>query len=144
MLAMGLALAALAWEIWRGSISVSFGRRVAELALGAFTVLVFWNFPAWIVDRNVDRVKNGGKFDAFYLATLSPDATPTLIKRLPEIPQPQRDTIETRLACRRAPAKARWFEWNRSVAAASEALKTWTPPACPSRAKSSSSPEIDD
>ncbi|MFL5480686.1 MAG: DUF4153 domain-containing protein [Gemmatimonadaceae bacterium] len=144
MLAMGLALAALAWEISRGSISVSFGRRVAELALGAFTVLVFWNFQAWIVNRNVDRVTSGGKFDAFYLATLSPDATPTLIKRLPEIPQPQRDTIEMRLACRRGPGERRWFEWNRSVAAASEALKTWAPPACPSRAKLSSQPAIED
>jgi hypothetical protein len=144
MLAMGLALAALAWDIWRGAMSVSFGRRVAELALGAFTVLVFWNFQAWIVNRNVDRVTSGGKFDAFYLATLSPDATPTLIKRLPEIPQPQRDTIATRLACRRPPAETRWFEWNRSVVAASEALKTWTAPPCPSRAKGSSPAAIDD
>ena len=144
MIAMALALAALAWEIRRGSISVSFGRRVAELALGAFTVLVFWNFQAWIVNRNVDRVKSGGQFDASYLATLSSDATPALIKRLPEIPQPQRDTIATRLACRRLPAERRWFEWNRSAAAASEALKSWSPPACPSRGRSLSEPSIDD
>jgi len=144
MLVIGLALAALAWEISRGSISVSFGRRVAELALGAFTVLAFWNFQSWIVNRNVDRVTSGGKFDAFYLATLSPDATPTLIKRLPEIPQPQRDTIALRLACRRPLAETRWFEWNRSVEGAREALKTWTPPACPTRAKRFTLPAIDD
>jgi hypothetical protein len=143
MIVMALALAALGWEIWRGSISVSFGRRVAELALGAVTVLVFWNFQAWIVNRNVDRVTSGGKFDASYLATLSADATPTLIKRLPEIPKPQRDTIEMRLACRRVPADRRWFEWNRSEAAATEALKTWTPPACPPRVRASQ-PSIDD
>ena len=136
MVVMALALAALAWEISRGSISVSFGRRVAELALGAFTVLVFWNFQAWIVNRNVDRASGGGQFDASYLATLSADATPTLIKRLPEIPQPQRDTIQTRLACRRKPADRRWFEWNRSAAAASDALKSWTPPPCPPRVRS--------
>ena len=144
MVVMALALAALAWEIWRGSISVSFGRRVAELALGAFTVLVFWNFQAWIVNRNVDRLGSGGQFDASYLASLSRDATPTLIKRLPEIPQPQRDTISTRLACRRAPADRRWFEWNRSEAAASETLRTWTPPACPTPTKSLSVPPTDD
>ncbi|HJQ52427.1 MAG TPA: DUF4173 domain-containing protein [Gemmatimonadaceae bacterium] len=144
MVVMALALAALAWEIWRGSISVSFGRRVAELALGAFTVLVFWNFQAWIVNRNVDRLTRGGQFDASYLASLSRDATPTLIKRLPEIPQPQRDTISTRLACRRAPADRRWFEWNRSEAAASETLRTWTPPACPTPTKSLSVPPTDD
>jgi Domain of unknown function (DUF4173) len=143
MVVMALALAALAWEIWRGSISVSFGRRVAELALGAFTVLVFWNFQAWIVNRNVDRVTSAEKFDASYLATLSGDATPTLIKRLPEIPRPQRDTIEMRLACRRAPADRRWFEWNRSEAAAADALRNWTAPACPPRVKSLV-PSIDD
>ncbi|HEX6628025.1 MAG TPA: DUF4153 domain-containing protein, partial [Gemmatimonadaceae bacterium] len=56
MVGMALALGALAWELRRERISVSFGRRVAEIALGAVTVLVFWNYEAWIVNRNVDRV----------------------------------------------------------------------------------------
>lgn len=135
MVAMGLALAALAWEIWRGSISVSFGRRVAELALGAFTVLAFWNFQAWIVNRNVDRVASGGQFDASYLASLSGDAAPTLIKRLPEIPQPQRDTVERRLACRGVPKNDRWFEWNRSREATKAAMATWNKPPCPAKVR---------
>ncbi len=133
MVVMGMALAALAWEIWRGSISVSFGRRIAELTLGAFTVLAFWNFQAWIVNRNVDRVANGGRFDASYLASLSADATPALIKRLPEIPQPQRDTVERRLACRSVTRDDRWFEWNRSREAARAARATWNGPVCPPR-----------
>ena len=144
MVGMALALAALAWEISRGSISVSFGRRVAEIALGAFTVLVFWNSQAWIVNRNVDRISSGGKFDAHYLATLSRDATPTLIKRLPEIPRPQRDTIETRLACRQAPHDRRWFEWNRGVAAAKAALATWQGPPCPPKPNGTSGIIVDD
>ena len=144
MAGMALALAALAWEIGRGSISVSFGRRVAEIALGAFTLLVFWNFQAWIVNRNVDRISSGGKFDAYYLATLSRDATPTLIKRLPEIPRPQRDTIETRLACRPVPGERRWFEWNRSVDAAKAAMATWEKPPCPTKPASASSETVDD
>ena len=132
MAGMALALAALAWEISRGSISVSFGRRVAEIALGALTVLVFWNSQAWIANKNIDRIATGGKFDAGYLATLSRDATPTLIKRLPEIPEGQRGIIEVRLACRNVPGELRWFEWNRSVVAAKEALATWTGrPTCP-------------
>ena len=144
MAGMALALAALAWEIGRGSISVSFGRRVAEIALGAFTLLVFWNFQAWIVNRNVDRISSGGKFDAHYLATLSRDATPALIKRLPEIPRPQRDTIETRLACRPVPGERRWFEWNRSVDAAKAAMATWEKPPCPTQPTSVSSETVDD
>jgi Domain of unknown function (DUF4173) len=143
MVGMALALAALAWEISRGFISVSFGRRVAEIALGALTVLVFWNSQAWIANQNIDRLSAGGKFDAAYLATLSADATPTLIRRLPEVPQADRGIIEARLACRAVPAERRWFEWNRSASAAREALKNWAGPACTTRAKTSL-PPIDD
>jgi hypothetical protein len=144
MVGMALALAALAWEISRGFISVSFGRRVAEIALGAFTVLVFWNSQAWIANRNIDRISTGGKFDPAYLTTLSRDATPTIIRRLQEIPEAQRAIVEARLACRTEPAELRWFEWNRSVVAAREALKNWKGPGCPARAKASSQPAIDD
>ena len=144
MIGMALALAALAWEISRGSISVSFGRRVAEIALGALTVLVFWNFQAWIVNRNVDRIASGAQFDAFYLSRLSPNAIPTLIKRLPEIPQPQRDTVEQRLACRRLPQNDRWFEWNRSVEAAKAAMATWHGAPCPPKVQPASPVTIDD
>jgi hypothetical protein len=144
MVGMAIALAALAWEISRGSISVSFGRRVAEITLGAFTVMVFWNSQAWIVNRNVDRISSGGKFDATYLSRLSPDATPALIRRLPEIPQPQRDTIEKRLSCRAAPGERRWYEWNRSVAAAKAALATWNGPPCPPKPNGVSPVTVDD
>jgi hypothetical protein len=131
MVAMALALAALAWEITRGKISIAFGRRVAEIALAAFTIVVFWNYEAWIVNRNVDRAAVGGKFDARYLSRLSQDATPTLIARLPQIPVPQRDTVTLALACEPIPASERWFEWNRGAAAAAAALKTWNGPSCP-------------
>jgi hypothetical protein len=132
MIAMALALAALAWEIWRGSISVSFGRRVAELALGAFTVLVFWNSQAWILNKNIDRARETGKFDAHYATVgMSRDAIPTLVNRRAEIPLPQRDTVEADLACDRLPGPRRWFEWNRSVSAAENALRSWNRPPCP-------------
>jgi len=130
MIVMALALAALALEITRGRISIAFGRRVAELALGVFTVLVFWNFEAWIVNKNIDRAATTGKFDASYTRRLSLDAVPTLVRRLPEIPQPQRDTVSLRLACRRMPAERHWFEWNRSVGAAAQALKEWEHASC--------------
>ncbi len=144
MVGMAIALAALAWEIGRGSISVSFGRRVAEIALAAFTVLAFWNFQAWIVNRNVDRVASGAQFDASYLSRLSENAIPALIKRLPEIPQPQRDTVARRIACRRLPQNQRWFEWNRSVSAAREAMATWKGPACPPKVQAAPAETADD
>lgn len=132
MIAMGVALAALAWEIWRGKISVSFGRRVAEIALASFTVLVFWNHERWIVNKNIDRGRDTGKFDAHYATVLmSRDAIPTLVRRRAEIPQAQRDTVEADLACDRLPAARRWFEWNRSVSEVNKALRSYNRPACP-------------
>ncbi len=131
MIAMGLAVAALGWEIVRGKISIAFGRRVAEIALGVFTILVFWNYQSWIVNKNVDRAMVGEKFDTWYLTRLSADATPALVRRLPEIPQPYRDTVTTRLACKRRPTVGRWFEFNAREDAAIEALNQWQGPPCP-------------
>lgn len=128
MVVMALALAALALEIGRGTISIAFGRRVAEIALGVFTILVFWNYEAWIVNQNIDRAAVTGKFDARYSTRLSRDAIPTLVRRRAEIPQPQRDTVEMRLACKPLPSERRWFEWNRSVNEAKRALEGWRPP----------------
>ena len=135
MIAMGVALAALAWEIRRGKISVSFGRRVAEIALASFTVLVFWNYEAWIVNKNFDRAAKTGKFDASYAGTLSRDATPTIARRRSEIPQLQRDSLDRVFACKPLPAPRRWYEWNRSVLAADAALRAWERPRieCPKR-----------
>jgi hypothetical protein len=130
MVGMSLVLIALAIEVTRGSISVSFGRRVAEIALGVFTVLVFWNYEAWIVNQNIDRVAQSGKFDWDYVNRLSRDAIPTLVSRRAELPPEARAGIEARLACARLPAERRWFEWNRSVRAADRALRSWNRAPC--------------
>ncbi len=130
MLAMSLVLIALAIEVTRGSISVSFGRRVAEIALGVFTVLVFWNYEAWIVNRNIDRASQSGKFDWHYARRLSRDAIPALISRHAELPPDARAGIEAWLACTPLPTERRWFEWNRSVRATDRALRGWNRAPC--------------
>ena len=133
MIVMALSLAALALEITRERISIAFGRRVAEIALGVFTVLVFWNLEAWIVNRNIDRAVTTGKFDARYVRQLSYDAIPTLVQRREEIPVAQRDSVMIQLGCKGLPAERRSFEWNRSVAAADRALRSIQRPPCPPR-----------
>ena len=130
MVVMSLSLIALGIEVARGSISIAFGRRVAEIALGVFTVLVFWNYEAWIVNRNIDRAVETGKFDGYYASTLSRDAIPTLISRRGEIPQAPRTDWEIRLACVPLPAERRWFELNLRVRAAGRVLRTWNRPQC--------------
>jgi hypothetical protein len=126
MVVMCLALLALAIEVARGRISIAFGRRVAEIALGVFTVLVFWNYEAWIVNRNIDRAAKDGKFDWEYTKELSRDALPTLISRRNELPVDARSPIELRIACTPLPAERRWFEWNRNVLATDRALRSET------------------
>jgi hypothetical protein len=130
MVAMSLVLIALALEVARGSISVNFGRRVAEIGLGVFTVLVFWNYEAWIVNRNIDRASQSGKFDWYYAGKLSRDAIPTLVSRRAELPADARAAAEIRLACIPLPAERRWFEWNLSVRATDRALRSWNRAPC--------------
>jgi hypothetical protein len=140
MVVMSLSLIALGIEVARGSISVSFGRRVAEIALGVFTVLVFWNSDAWIVNRNIDRAVQDGKFDAGYVRLLSRDVIPTLISRRAELPTDARASVEEWLACTSIPTERRWFEWNRSVSAVDRALRTWSKPPCVPRPSGADSP----
>ena len=130
MVGMSLSLIVLAIEVARGSISISFGRRVAEIGLGVFTVLVFWNYEAWIVNRNIDRAVQDGKFDAAYATRLSLNAIPTLLARRAELPPVARAELYSRLACVDPTKNRRWFEWNRSVSAADRALRAWPHPAC--------------
>lgn len=122
MVVMGLALIALWLEIGNGSISIAFGRRLSIIALGVFTLLVFWNHEAWIVNRNIDRSRVSGKFDADYVLRLSRDAVPTIIARRRELPSAQQTIVEEWYGCNASLSHRRWFEWNRSVAATRRAV----------------------
>jgi hypothetical protein len=128
MVVMGLSLLALAFEVVRGSISVNFARRVAVIALGAFTVLVFWNHEAWIVNRNIDRGIQTGKFDLAYARRLS-DAIPTLIGRRREL-GPVAADVEAAVVCYEGAGTRRWFEWNRGANELDEALRSVHRAAC--------------
>jgi hypothetical protein len=132
MLVMAIALLALAFEVVRGSISVNFGRRVAVIALGAFTVLAFWNHEAWIAGKNIDRGIQTEKFDLAYARRLSGDATPTLINRRRELGPSVAADVEAAVRCVPGGKTRRWFEWNRGANKLDEALRSVHPAACPS------------
>ncbi len=131
MLVMSLVLIALGIEVVRRSVSVAFGRRVAEIALGVFTVLVFWNYEAWIVNRNIDRGVESGKFDLDYARRLSSDAIPTLVARRRELGPQAAGSIEKSIVCTRGSTSRRWFEWNRRAEAQQDALLRAHPDPCP-------------
>ena len=133
MIGMALALVALGLELTRGGISIAFGRRVAEIALGVVTVLVFWNHEAWIVNKNIDRAVQTGKFDFAYARRLSGDAIPTLVERRRELGSAQAEVVAA-IVCGPHSPKAtsrRWFEWNRSERAQRQAFTDVHPSGCP-------------
>ncbi len=59
--------------------------RAILISAAAFTVaFVAINPDAWVAARNIDRFESGRSLDTLYLSTLSADATPTLVDRLPD------------------------------------------------------------
>ena len=130
MVVMCLALVMLGLELARGGISTAFGRRVAELALGVFTIFVFWNHEAWVVNKNIDRAVQTGKFDFDYARRLS-DAIPTLVARRRELGPAQAANVEGAVLCTPRAKDRSWFEWNRSARAQQQAFLTVHPAACP-------------
>jgi hypothetical protein len=125
MLVVALSLVALWLEVAKGAITVDFGRRVAVIALGTFTVVAFWNYGAWIANQNFDRAARTGKFDSAYAIELGRDidAIPTLVTRRNELPAPERVVVENFLGCDRLRESGRWFEYNFRRRAANLALK---------------------
>lgn len=130
MVVMAAALVVLWLELRKGAITVAFARRVAVIGLGVFTVWVYWNHQAWIVNQNIDRSRATGKFDVRYAVGLSRDAVPALIARRTELPAAERSSIESWLACKPGPRERRWFEWNRSVEATRQAFAGLSLPPC--------------
>jgi hypothetical protein len=124
MLVVALSLVALWLEISKGAITVDFGRRVAVIALGTFTILAYWNYEAWIANQNFDRAARTGKFDSAYAIQLArdTDAIPTMVARRNELPAPERAVVENFLGCDRARESARWFEYSFRRRAAELAL----------------------
>lgn len=129
MVVVAIALVALWLEVRTGAITINFARRVSVIALGLFTVLVYWNHEAWTVNRNIDRVAETKKFDSAYALTLSMDVIPTLLRRRAEIPLNERLTLEAKLACIKKQER-HWFEWNRRVSATDDAVQIAKLPPC--------------
>ena len=83
------------FELWLGLVIILLlvagirlsGRWLARAVLisaAVFTIgFAAMNPDAWVADRNIDRFEAGRTLDTLYLSTLSADATPTLVDRLP-------------------------------------------------------------
>ncbi len=129
MVIVAVALIGLGWEM-RGQIDPSrFFRRTFTAATLIFIVLLYWNHHAWIANRNIDRVASTGKLDIAYLTRdLALDAVPTMVERLPSIPEPMRSELQRALVARNSKRprlfNGDWYEYNLARSRARDALLT--------------------
>lgn len=126
MIVAALFLGLLGWSLSRGLKPGWLARRAAGIAVVAVAILLHWNHEAWIVRQNVGRLLRIDQLDTSYLVWgLSPNAVPSLVRAIPQLPAAKAESVRTELgrrygtAARGAPC--RWFEWNlgrdRAVAA---------------------------
>jgi hypothetical protein len=117
MIVVAAVLVALAWELRTAIQPARLFRVSMAAATIVFVVLVYWNHSAWIADRNIDRLATTGRLDVTYLTRdLSPDAVPTLTRRLASLPEPSRTeltrALHARYSGRGSVFRRQWYEWN--------------------------------
>ena len=128
MVGVALFLGLLGWGLSRGSRSGWLARRAAAIGAVAMTILIYWNHEAWIVRQNVGRFLRIDQLDTSYLVWgLSPNAVPTLVRTIPQLPPARADSVRNELGQRYGTAShgvpCRWFEWNRGRDRAVAALR---------------------
>ena len=95
---------------------------LATLALTSVLILHAINPDAWIARINLRRLAEGKTFDPDYLARLSADATPALLRHMHEIPADTRETLRARLG-KRTGQPSNWRSWNWGREQAANALR---------------------
>jgi hypothetical protein len=107
---------------------------VLVAALAVVVAVNVLNPVRFIADQNVRRYEQTSKIDAFYLATLGPDAGPTIARLLPSLKGSNAEVIRAWL-CIQAETRENdpgWRSWNgaRSSAWAAIDRTHLTPAAC--------------
>lgn len=124
MIVVAISLVALAREVTAELNPSRLFRIAGVTAILAFIGLIYWNHESWIADRNVDLFASTGKLDVVYLTRdLSADAIPTIVSRIPTLPEPAKSQLSAALIQRNSrPHADRWFEWNLGRTRARKAL----------------------
>jgi hypothetical protein len=131
-------LAWLAFTVLRGRRrGFAFGAIVGGLA--SVVALNALNPHALIARVNISRAASGAEVDASYLRTLSADAVPTLIARMPALPEAGRCQVAAMLVKRWSGERpGGWRTWNISDARARRMVaKVSVPADCPVEAPKS-------
>ncbi len=114
MIVVAASLIALSREVFTELDPSRLFRLTGMAAIATFIVLIYWNHESWIADRNIDLFTATGKLDVVYLTSdLSADAIPTIVSRLPSLPEPAKSQLQAALKARyKRLHEDRWFEWN--------------------------------
>ncbi|HEY0674287.1 MAG TPA: DUF4173 domain-containing protein [Longimicrobiales bacterium] len=129
MVWLTLVLAWLAVTVLRGRRrGFAFGAVVAGLAcIAALHVL---NPHAMIARVNIDRAATGAEYDGKYVSTLSADAVPVLIARMPLLPAAEQCRVATMMQERWTGQRpGGWRTWNLSDARARKLVEAYPAPA---------------
>lgn len=101
--------------------------------LGCIVALHAMNPHALIARVNINRAASGAEVDAQYLGSLSADAVPTLLSRMPALPTAGQCEIARMLEERwKGEREGGWRTWNLGDARARRLVATFSPPgSCP-------------
>jgi two-component system sensor histidine kinase BaeS len=130
---LGLVLACAVVALLRSRVAWLPTAAVA-IATASVVWLHAWSPDARIASRNIaDAAQGVRRLDVPTLASLSDDATPTLVAGSASLPHAERAALERVLACRAADHAAQTStltSWNRSWNDADEALRAASLPRC--------------
>ncbi|MFN2399162.1 MAG: DUF4153 domain-containing protein [Gemmatimonadaceae bacterium] len=126
LIVVSVVLTMLGWEIWRTVDARRLVRRSAATAALALIGLTYWNHEAWIAEQNLERYKRTGKLDSSYLASLSPNALPTILAAVQNLPpayaREPLAMLHRVYGSKTTPERQRhWHEWNLRYSQATEA-----------------------
>ena len=122
----------LAWFIltvlWGRRDRFAFGALVTAFA--AVLVINAINPDAVVARTNLERMQDGERFNAHYLACLSADAVPVMVEALPAMRESDRRTIEDSIEppSRWSGEASDWRTWNLGRARARHAVESYAAP----------------
>ena len=129
MVLVALALLLLGREISGSIVAMRWMHGTLAAGLAILVFAAYWNAPAWIVERNIDRYQRSHVFDTDYLIDQGGlDAVPTIERQLVRLePLYRTYTIcglrrRYGIAPQVTSADNSWFEWNWRRSAAQRSL----------------------
>jgi hypothetical protein len=124
---VGVSLVLLGAWIVRTRDRAWFPAAAVVAGLAAVLVLNVFNPEAVVVRRNVALAQQTGRFDTSYLQWLSDDAVPEIVRTLPRLPAPLRDSVVSEICSRPPRTTTGWAAWNAAHSAADDARRQVCP-----------------